>query len=270
MTSELTRSVSVYHRRDGALEVYDRETTNLILDAAARGAASVRSTKLPGRPVFDLHTMKQRKSCSIEEEDIVIEVSWSPDSFKDAQAVSGNASFCNMILRSAILWISEEKSLSKILDLKGVPPRRIRPNPYLRRGCWPLDSFISSLETAKEIYDAALQLASDPTFSAVHWLESNDLYVVFHGTNHSVMDNILLTGLLPRFRKSASDGKDWFGVDFTTSLKYSRCKTKFLSGHRREYKLLLFMVLRPDAHSAGVMTSSDVHKQLPLAELTLL
>ncbi|BFI33856.1 hypothetical protein MPTK2_4g19085 [Marchantia polymorpha subsp. ruderalis] len=55
----------------------------------------------------------------------------------------------------AILRITEEKLLSKVLDLKRVPLRSIRPNPYLGRGHGPFDSFVSSLEndrSAKELY----------------------------------------------------------------------------------------------------------------------
>ncbi|BBN09355.1 hypothetical protein Mp_4g19100 [Marchantia polymorpha subsp. ruderalis] len=75
----------------------------------------------------------------------------------------------------AIFRITEEKSLSKVLDLKRVPSRSIRPSPYLGRGHEPFDSFVSSFEndrSAKEIYDAALQLASDPTDSAVSLLKT--------------------------------------------------------------------------------------------------
>ncbi|BFI33853.1 hypothetical protein MPTK2_4g19060 [Marchantia polymorpha subsp. ruderalis] len=273
MTSELTRSVSVYHRRkDGALELYDRKTTDLILDAAARGEASVSSTKLLGRPVFDLQTMKQRNWCSNEEEDIVIEISWSPESLKAAEAFSGKPSTRRKILEMAILRITEEKTLTKVLDLKGVPSRSIRPNSYLGRGHVPFNNFVSSLENdilAKEVYDAVLQLASDPTDSAVSLLQTQCLYFLFHGTNHNVMDNILKTGLLPSFRQGGRM-QDWFGVHYTTSLDYTRSRNQMPTGGHSGCKLLLFMVLRPCISSSSVATSSCSGNQLPLAELTLL
>ncbi|OAE32012.1 hypothetical protein AXG93_2772s1220 [Marchantia polymorpha subsp. ruderalis] len=55
----------------------------------------------------------------------------------------------------AILRITEEKSLSKVSDLKRVPSLSIHPNPDLGRGHGPFDSFISSLKSdrsGKEIY----------------------------------------------------------------------------------------------------------------------
>ncbi|BBN09356.1 hypothetical protein MPTK1_4g19110 [Marchantia polymorpha subsp. ruderalis] len=167
-----------------------------------RGVASVSFTKLLRRRVVDLQTMKQQKWWSNEEEDIVIEISGSPESLKAGVALSGILSIRRKILEIAILRITEQKSLSKVLDLKRVPSRSIRPNPYLGRGHGPFDSFVSSLKndrSAKEIYDAARQLASDPTDSAVSLLETMGLYILFHGTNHNVMDNILKTGLLPNF-----------------------------------------------------------------------
>ncbi|BBN09351.1 hypothetical protein MPTK1_4g19070 [Marchantia polymorpha subsp. ruderalis] len=105
--------------------------------------------------MFDLQTMKQRNSCSIEEEDIVIEISWSPESLKAADIFSGKPSTRRKILEMAILRITEEKSLSKVSDLKRVPSLSIHPNPDLGRGHGPFDSFVSSLKSdrsGKEIY----------------------------------------------------------------------------------------------------------------------
>ncbi|BBN09358.1 hypothetical protein Mp_4g19130 [Marchantia polymorpha subsp. ruderalis] len=274
MTSELTMSVSVYHRRkDGALKLYDRKTTDLILDAAARGEASVSFTKLLRRRVVDLQTMKQRKWWSNEEEDIVIEISWSPESLQAAEAFSGMLPTRTKILEMAILRITEEKLLSKVLDLKRVPLRSIRPNPYLGRGHGPFDSFVSSLEndrSAKELYDAALQLASDPTDSAVGLLQTMDLYIIFHGTNHNLMDNILKNGLLPNFR-GLGRMEDWFGLDYRMSLHYTRSRNQMPRECHSGCKLLVFMVLRPDFPSYAYTATSCVSgNQLPLAELTLL
>lgn len=59
------------------------------------------------------------------------------------------------ILEMAILRITEEKSLSKVSDLKRVPSLSIHPNPDLGRGHGPFDSFVSSLKSdrsGKEIY----------------------------------------------------------------------------------------------------------------------
>ncbi|BBN09349.1 hypothetical protein MPTK1_4g19050 [Marchantia polymorpha subsp. ruderalis] len=280
MRKALTRSIGVYHgRKDGALRLYDRKTADLILAAVLRGEASVSSTELSGRPVFDLKNMKQRSLNSKEEEDIVIEISWSPESLKLAEAFSENPSTRRKILEMAILRITEEKSLSKVLDSMGLSSRsiRIRPNPYLGRGHVPFDNFVSSLENdtlAHLLLDAVLQLASNPSFSAIRRLKIRGLYILYHGTKHSVMDNILETGLLPSFRQ-AGRMQDWFGVHYTTSLDYTHSKNNILmiSAHDcRGCKLLLFMVLLPTIYCGrgGVATSSVSANQLPLAELTLL
>ncbi|BFI33851.1 hypothetical protein MPTK2_4g19040 [Marchantia polymorpha subsp. ruderalis] len=280
MRKALTRSIGVYHgRKEGALRLYDRKTADLILAAVLRGEASVSSTELSGRPVFDLKNMKQRSLNSKEEEDIVIEISWSPESLKLAEAFSENPSTRRKILEMAILRITEEKSLSKLLDVD-MPSCIIRRNPYLGRGHVPFDNFVSSLENdtgAHLLLDAVLQLASNPSFSAICTLKTRGLYILYHGTKHSVMDNIFKTGLLPSFRQ-AGLMEDWFGVHYTTSLHYTHTKNNIrrMPAHVcRGCKLLLFMVLLPrtDAspHQAlGVATSSVSGNQLPIAELTLI
>ncbi|KAG6556387.1 hypothetical protein Mapa_002330 [Marchantia paleacea] len=269
MTSELTSSAYVYHRRkDGALRHYDRKTTKVILVAAVRGETSVSSRELLGSPVFNLETMKEGSWSSTEEEDIVVEVPWSAESLRAAEALSGKPSIRRKILEMAICRISEQQSLSKILDSKKVPERTIRPNPYLGRCHQPFDTFVSSLEndtSGQRLYDAALQLASDPTDSGVRLLEQNGLFIVFHGTSYSVMDNILKTGLLPEFRQEGRT-EDWFGPTYETSLKYTRSRNQLSRSDISGCKLLLFMVLHP----TGGMTSSVSGNQLPLAELTLL
>ncbi|KAG6556383.1 hypothetical protein Mapa_002326 [Marchantia paleacea] len=272
MTSELTSSASVYHRqKDGALRLYDRETTKLILVAAVRGKTSVSSRELLGSPVFNLETMKEGCWSSTEEEDIVVEIPWSAESLRAAEALSGKPSISRKILEMAISRISEQQSLSKILDSKKVPERTIRPNPYLGRGHPPFDTFVSSLEndtSGQKLYDAALQLASEPRGSGVRLLEKIGLFIVFHGTSYSVMDNILKTGLLPEFRQEGRE-EDWFGPTYEMSLRYTRSRNQLSGSAISGYKLLLFMVLHPTTTGSG-LTSSVSGNQLPLAELTLL
>ncbi|KAL3690005.1 hypothetical protein R1sor_016314 [Riccia sorocarpa] len=266
-------SVSVYHKgRDGVLHPYDSDTSGLILDAARKRVASVDIGWGENACRFDLSTMKQVKRGSRREsEDIVIEIPFTAKNLKAAGEADG---LRRKILVMALDRIREQQFLSKSLDVKGVPYQSVRANPYLKSGHSPYENFLESLTTATAplqsvgitLYDTILETAAtSPTVENLRSLGKQGLHFVFHGTDEAVMDDILNTGLLPNFRMSGHH-EEWFGNAYTTSLQYTRNKTKIRQGN----SLLYFFVLQsPSPYIQSYITCSSNLFQLPVAEIKL-
>lgn len=127
-----------------------------------------------------------------------------------------------------------------------------------------MENGILIFQNVVELFLKSAEHEADQTdFIAV---EQRGVRTVFHGTNHAVMDAILRSGLDPMFRQCETD---FFGIDYGTSLGFSRKKTTPVPAR---WKLLVFMVIAKGYHSAlrrGAITVGSNRFQLPLAEITL-
>jgi hypothetical protein len=113
--------------------------------------------------------------------------------------------------------------------------------------------------------------SGDDSFKA---LEQGGIRVVFHGTRHGVMEAILKSGLDPNFRHPHLR-EDYFGVDFGTSLHYTRNAMRITKARPTTLKLLVFMILDPTkvsgrfGYDLNVVTVASNAFELPIAEIAL-
>ncbi|CAM6118793.1 unnamed protein product [Calypogeia fissa] len=190
-------------------------------------------------------------------------------------AKANDAELRRRVLVMALDRIRRPPSLTKILAAKGLKSCTIRENPYLAPGNAPYENFIESLlattDAREKLFEVLLESAGDKADeTAFNSLQKQGVGTVFHGTNHAFMENILNTGLDPK-RRSPHLSEDYFGIDHSTSLRYTQSRTTCIPAPPN-WKLLVFMIIvQPFAlvPYSGAVTVASNKLQLPLAEITL-
>ncbi|CAM6118519.1 unnamed protein product [Calypogeia fissa] len=272
----------IYHKdKEGSLYSLRKfDLSEKVCEAISRGECSI-NTQLVSQK--DVRRLKRMGLQTEDEVDLVVEFPWS---FLSIVSKANDTQLRRRVLAMAVDRIRKEARLKRVLALKGLATCTVRENPYLGPGHAPYENFIESLlqitDTnanfeGEEIFKLFLRSAADDADeTALTSVEKRGLRTVFHGTDHAVMDAILNSGLDPNCRRNGRV-EDFFGIDYNTSLRYTKQKTVRGLFESTCYKLLVFLIIvetddedSDDEHlTRGHLTVKSNKLQLPLAEITL-
>ncbi|CAM6114353.1 unnamed protein product [Calypogeia fissa] len=277
---EFRSLLRVYHKdKQGALKSLQKfDLSERIHDAISSGERSISTSLFSQRDMKELKQMGLQTKTENEVVDLVVDLQWDVKSFVNIVAKAPNDTHLRrQVLAMAVDCIRKTAHLDKILTMKLLPPYAIRENPYLGPGHVPYENFIDSLlevtdtstTSGKELFERFLEsVADDADKAALTCVDNLGLRTVFHGTDHGVIDAILKSGLDPNCRLYGWT-KDFFGIDYETSLIYSDHEEDVPTNP----KLLVFLVIG-DPHEdnvglSGALTIESNKLELPLAEITM-